>query len=85
MMYILILQGEVAPLWGASCEGRLEVVEFLLDRGADINQAANVRAYTIFILLSSCTQCTCVGRAITFRFIMLLLLWLSIQLNPHRD
>ena len=45
MMYILILQGEVAPLWGASCEGRLEVVEFLLDRGADINQAANVRAY----------------------------------------
>ena len=44
-MYVLILQGEVAPLWGASREGRLEVVEFLLDRGADINQAANVRAY----------------------------------------
>ena len=47
IMYVLILQGEVAPLWGASCEGRLEVVEFLLDRGADVNQTT-VRAFHVY-------------------------------------
>ena len=48
MMYVLILQGEVTPLWGASSEGRLEVVEALLDRGADINQTTDVRAYHVY-------------------------------------
>ena len=47
MMYVLILQGKEMPLWGASHEGRLEVVEFLLDRGADINQTT-VRAYHVY-------------------------------------
>ena len=49
-MYVLILQGELTPLWGASCEGRLEIVEALLDRGADINQTTDVRAYHVYTI-----------------------------------
>ena len=48
---ILILQGKDPPLWGASREGRLEVVEDLLDRGAEVNQTTDVR--TIVLLLYS--------------------------------
>ena len=48
MMYVLILQGDDMPLWGASYDGRLEVVEALLDRGADINQTTDVRAYHVY-------------------------------------
>ena len=47
VIYVLILQEEVTPLWGASGEGRLEVVEALLDRGADINQTT-VRTYHVY-------------------------------------
>ena len=48
-IYVLILQGKVTPLWGASSEDRLEVVEFLVDRGADINQTnTDVRAYHVY-------------------------------------
>ena len=48
---ILILQGKEHPLWAASYEGRLEVVEDLLDRGAEVNQTTDVR--TIVLLLYS--------------------------------
>ena len=56
MVYVLILQGVVAPLWGASSEGRLEVVEALLDRGADINQTTDVRVYTAELLYPMCMR-----------------------------
>ena len=50
MMYVvivLIVQGKVPSLWAGSFEGRLEVVEALLDRGANINQTTDVRAYQV--------------------------------------
>ena len=49
MMYILIVQGEDPSLWSASLDGRLEVVEALIDRGADINQTTDVRAYLVTV------------------------------------
>jgi ankyrin repeat protein len=45
---ILFLQGERTPLWSACLVGRLEVVESLLDGGADINQTTTeVRDYGV--------------------------------------
>ena len=41
-----ILQGVVLPLWRASYEGRVEVVETLLDRGAEVNKTNHVRGYS---------------------------------------
>ena len=73
MVYVLILQGEVALLWGASSEGRLEVVEALVDRGADINQTI-VRAYHVYytaeLLYPMCMAC--VGRAISVSAIVII-------------
>ena len=40
--HVIILQGEEMPLWGASQEGRLDTVEALLDRGAEVNQRNDV-------------------------------------------
>ena len=40
---VIILQGEVTPLWGGSQEGRLDTVEALLDQGAEVNQRNDVR------------------------------------------
>ena len=40
---VIILQGELKPLWGASNGGRLDTVEALLDRGAEVNQRSDVR------------------------------------------
>ena len=40
---IIVLQGKLMPLWGASSEGRLDTVEALLDRGAEVNQGNDVR------------------------------------------
>ena len=59
MVYVLILQGENTPLWGASIEGRLEVVEALLDRGADINQTTDVRAYHVYTAELLYPMCMC--------------------------
>ena len=39
---ILILQGKLPPLWEASSKGRVEVVEALLDRGAEVNLVTDV-------------------------------------------
>ena len=41
--YVIILQGEFTPLWVASREGRLDTVEALLDRGAEVNRRNDVR------------------------------------------
>jgi ankyrin repeat protein len=40
---LILLQGEETPLWGASAEERLDTVEALLDRGAEVNQRNDVR------------------------------------------
>ena len=40
---IIILQGEATPLWGASGEARLDTVDALLDRGAEVNLRTDVR------------------------------------------
>ena len=37
LIIVPILQGKIKPLWSASKDGILKVVEALLDRGADIN------------------------------------------------
>ena len=50
---ILILQGKAHPLWAASYKGRLEVVEDLLDRGAEVNQTTDVRT---IVLLPYCRK-----------------------------
>ena len=47
LQWIFIPQGEVTPLWGASSEGRLDAVEVLLDRGAEVNLETDVRAWLI--------------------------------------
>ena len=39
----LILQGTVPPLYGASQEGHLAIVELLVSRGARIDQPCDVR------------------------------------------
>ena len=44
---IFILQGKEPPLWGASFEGRVEVVEALLDRGAEVNLVTDVSTYNV--------------------------------------
>ena len=59
VLYVLILQGKKMPLWGASSEGRLEVVEALLDRGADINQTTDVRAYHVYTAELLYPLCMC--------------------------
>ena len=46
---LIILQGKLTPLWRASHEGRLDTVEVLLDRGAEVNQRNDVRT-----LISCC-------------------------------
>ena len=57
---LIILQGKQTPLWRASHEGRLDTVEVLLDRDAEVNQRTDVRTlYNIMLLLGS--QCTCAG------------------------
>ena len=40
---VITLQGIKKPLWSASYEGNLEVVEVLIDRGAEINLPSEVR------------------------------------------
>ena len=47
----IILQGMSRPLWAASLEGRVEVVQALLDRGAEVNQTNDVRAFSCPFLL----------------------------------
>ena len=37
LIIVPILQGKTKPLWSASKDGIPEIVEALLDRGADIN------------------------------------------------
>ena len=44
LIFVLILQGKRRPLWSASSNGIPEVVEALLDRGADINLTNEVRS-----------------------------------------
>ena len=43
LIIVPILQGKIKPLWSASSNGIPEVVEALLDRGADINLTSEVR------------------------------------------
>ena len=43
MVTVIILQGERTPLWRASEGGRLDTVEALLDRGAEVNLTTDVR------------------------------------------
>ena len=43
LIIVPILQGKIKPLWPASKDGIPEVVEALLDRGADINLTNEVR------------------------------------------
>ena len=43
LIIVIILQGKRKPLWSASKDGIPEVVEALLDRGADINLTNEVR------------------------------------------
>ena len=59
MVYVPILQGKETPLWGASRGGRLEVSEFLLDRGADINQTTDVRNYRVYAAELLYPMCMC--------------------------
>ena len=40
---VITLQGIDKPLWSASYEGNLEMVEVLIDRGAEINLPSEVR------------------------------------------
>ena len=40
---VIILQGIDKPLWSASYKGNLEMVEVLIDRGAEINLPNEVR------------------------------------------
>ena len=40
---VITLQGIKKPLWSASYEGNLEVVEVLIDRGAEVNLPNEVR------------------------------------------
>ena len=40
---VITLQGIKKPLWAASYEGNLEMVEVLIDRGAEINLPNEVR------------------------------------------
>ena len=48
---IIILQGKLTPLWRASYEGRSDIVEVLLDRGAEVNQRNDVR--TLYLVAAS--------------------------------
>ena len=41
---VITLQGIQKPLWVASCEGNLEMVEVLIDRGAEINLPTEVKS-----------------------------------------
>ena len=40
---VITLQGIKKPLWSASYDGKLEMVEVLIDRGAEINLPNEVR------------------------------------------
>ena len=59
---ILILQGKKPPLWEASFEGRVEVVEALLDRGAEVNLVTDVSTYNV--------NCSCHDSSIAFEVIL---------------
>ena len=61
---ILILQGKELPLWGASFEGRVEVVETLLDRGAEVSLVTNVSTYY--------ANCSCHDSSMAFEVILCL-------------
>jgi ankyrin repeat protein len=37
-----LLQGKIPPLYEASLKGNFEVIEYLLDHGADVNQPCDV-------------------------------------------
>ena len=41
--FVITLQGITKPLWSASYNGKLELVEVLIDRGAEINLPNEVR------------------------------------------
>ena len=49
LIIVIILQGKRKPLWSASSNGIPEVVEALLDRGADINLTNEVRCVSQLI------------------------------------
>ena len=50
----LILQGALSPLYGASYEGHLAIVELLVSRGARIDQPTVVRLIIICVHTNYC-------------------------------
>ena len=51
---ILILQGRLSPLYSASFEGYLHIVQMLVSRGARIDQPTDVRLFVCMLIIVSC-------------------------------
>ena len=51
---ILILQGNFSPLYSASNQGHLPIVQMLVSRGARIDQPCDVRLFVCMLIIVSC-------------------------------